>query len=59
MDPPKTIARENDYGNRKILEALEIKKAKCNKKIKLLKRYEDTLVKTNAWTPLLANVNEI
>ena len=59
MDPSKTIARENDYGNRKILEALEIKKAKCNKKIKLLKRYEDTLVKTNAWTPLLANVNEI
>ena len=59
MDPPKTIARENDYGNRKILEALEIKKAKCNKNIKFLNGYEDNLVKTNVWTPLLANVNKI
>ena len=30
----KTIARENDYRKRKIREALEIKKAKYNKKIR-------------------------
>ena len=31
---PKTIARENDYRRRKIRKALEIKKAKYNKKDK-------------------------
>ena len=44
---PKTIARENDYRTRKIREALEIKKAKYNKKIKILNRDEGNLVKTN------------
>ena len=53
----KTIARENDYRRRKIREALEIKKAQYNKKIKVLNRDEDNLVKTNTWTPLLANIN--
>ena len=43
----KTIARENDYRKRKIREALEIKKAKYNKKIKVLNRDEGNLVKTN------------
>ena len=56
---PKTIARENDYRKRKIWEALEIKKAKYNKKIKVLNREEGNLVKTNTWTPLLANINEM
>ena len=56
---PKIIARENDYGKGKIREALEIKKAKYNKKIKALNRDEGNLIKTNAWTPLLANINEI
>ena len=55
----KAIARENDYRKRKIREALEIKKAKCNKKVKVLNRDEGNLVKTNTWTPLLANVNEM
>ena len=55
----KTIARENDYRKRKIREALEIKKAKYNKKIKVLNRDEGNLFKTNTWTPLLANINEI
>ena len=54
---PKTIARENDYRRRKIREALEIKKAKYNKKIKVLNRDEGNLVRTNTWTPLLANIN--
>ena len=56
---PKTIARENDYRKRKIREALEIKKAKYNKKIKVLNRDEGNLVSTNTWTPLLANINDI
>ena len=53
---PKTIARENDYRKRKIWEALEIKKTKYNKKIKAPNKDEDNLVKTNTWTPLLANI---
>ena len=56
---PKTIAREDDYKKRKIREALEIKKAKFNQKIKVLNRDEGNLVKTNTWTPLLANINEM
>ena len=46
MDPPKKH-RENDYRKRKIQEALEIKKAKYNKKIKVLNRDEGNLVKSN------------
>ena len=56
---PKTIAREKDYRKRKIREALEIKKAKFNQKIKVLNRDEGSLVKTNIWTPILANINEM
>ena len=41
---PKTIARENDYRKRKIREALETKKAKYNKRIKVLNRDEGNLV---------------
>ena len=50
---------QTDYGNIKIREALEIKKAKYNKKVKVLNRDECNLVKTNTWTPLLANINEM
>ena len=56
---PKTIARENDYRKRKTREALEIKKAKYIKKIKVLQRDEGNLVKTNTWTSLLASINEM
>ena len=56
---PKTIARENDYTRRKIQEALEIKKSKYNKMIKVLNRDEGNLVRTNTWTPLLANINDM
>ena len=54
---PKTITRESNYGRRKIREALEIKKSKYNKKVKGLNRDEGNLVRTNTWTPLLANIN--
>ena len=30
-----------------------------HKKVKVLNRYEGNLVKTNTWTPLLANINEM
>ena len=53
------MARENDYRKRKIWEALKIKNEKCNKKIKVLNWDEVNLVKTNTWTPLLANVDEM
>ena len=56
---PKTIAREKDYRKRKIREAQEIKRAKFNHNIKVLNRDEGNLVKTNSWTPLLANINEM
>ena len=56
---PKTISRENDYRKRKIREALEIKKANYNEKIKVPNRDEGNLVKTNASTPLLANINDM
>ena len=55
----KIIAKEKDYRKRKIREALEIKKAKFNKKIKVLNRDEGSLVKTNTWKPLLVNINEM
>ena len=51
---PKTRVRENNYRKRKIREALEIKKAKYNKKVKVINRDEG-----NTWTPLLANTSEI
>ena len=51
--------KEKNYRKRKIREALEIKKTKFNKKIKVLNKDEGNLVKTNTWTPLLANINEM
>ena len=56
---PKSIATKNDYRKREILEALEIKKAKYNERIKVLNRDEGNLVKTDTWTPPLANINEL
>ena len=50
---------ERTIVERKIREALEIKKAKYNKKMKVLNIDEGNLVKTNTWTPLLANINEM
>ena len=38
---------------------LEIKEAKYGKTIKVLNRNESNLVKTNTWTQLLTNINEM
>ena len=50
---------ERTIVERKIREALEIKKAKYNKKMKVLNIDEGNLVKTNTWTPQLANINDM
>ena len=50
---------ERTIVERKIREALEIEKAKYNKKMKVLNIDEGNLVKTNTWTPLLANINDM
>ena len=56
---PKTMARESDYGKIKIREEREIKKVKYNKTINFLNRDESNLVKTNTWTPLFVNINNV
>ena len=54
----KTLSTEHQYHRRKIRESLEIKKAKTNKRRKVLNCDEGNLVKTNAWTPLFAKLTE-
>ena len=48
---PKTLSTKQRYHRRKIRKSLEIKKAKTNKRRKVLNRDEGNLVKTNTWTP--------
>ena len=55
---PKTLSTEQQYRRRKIRESLEIKKAKTNKKRKVLNHDEGNLVKTNTWIPLFAKLTE-
>ena len=55
---PKTLSTEQQYHRRKIWESLEIKKAKTNKRRRVLIRDEENLVKTNTWTPIFANQTE-
>ena len=56
--PPKTLSTEQQYHRRKVGESLEIKKAKTNKRRKVLNRNERNLVKKNTWTPLFAKLTE-
>ena len=55
---PKTLSTEQQYHRRKIRESLEIKKAKTNKRRKVLNRDEGNLVKTDTLTPLFAKLTE-
>ena len=55
---PKTLSTEQQYHRQKIRESLEIKKAKTNKRRKVLNRDEGNLVKTNTWTPLFVKLTE-
>ena len=52
---PKALSTEQQYHRQKIRESLEIKRAKTNKRRKVLNRDERNIVKTNTWTPLFAN----
>ena len=55
---PKTLSTEQQCHKGKIRESLEIKKAKTNKRRKVLNRNEGNIVKTNTWTPLFAKLTE-
>ena len=55
---PKTLSTEHQYHRRKIKESLEIKKAKTNKRRKVLNSDEGNFVKRNKWTPLFAKLTE-
>ena len=54
----KTLLTEQQYHRRKIRESLEIKKAKTNKRRKVLNCDDRNLVKTNTWTPLFVKLTE-
>lgn len=52
----KAISRETNYRQRKIREALEVRKAKLDENIKSLNRVEGNLVRKDTWTPLLVKI---
>ena len=56
---PKTLSRESRYKSRKIREPLEIIRSKCNSSKLNIYRDDGNFVKTNTWTPLLRNINDL
>ena len=56
---PKTLSREARHKSRKIRESLEIKRSKCDSSKSNINRDDGNLVKTNTWTPLLRNINDV
>ena len=54
----KTLSTEQQYHRWKIWEPLEVKKAKANKRRKVLNGNEGNLVKTNTWTSIFAKLTE-
>ena len=56
---PKTLSREARYKNRKIRESLEIKRSKCDSSKLNINCDDGNFVKTNTWTPLLRNINDL
>ena len=53
---PKNLSPEQQCHRQKIRESLEIKKAKMNKRRKVLNRDEGNLVKTKTWTSLFVKL---
>ena len=53
---PKFLSTEQQYHRRKTRRSLEIKKAKTNKRRKVLKHDEGNLVNTNTWIPLFSKL---
>ena len=59
MDKPQNFVNRTAVSQTKNKrESLEIKKAKTNKRRKVLNHDEGNLVKTNTWTPLFAKLTE-
>ena len=56
---PKTLSTEARYKRRKIRESLEIIRSKCNSSKLNINGDDGNFVKTNTWTPLLRNVNDL
>ena len=56
---PNTLSRETRYKSRKIRESLEIIRSKCNSSKLNINRDDGSFVKTNKWTPLLRNINDL
>ena len=56
---PKDIIKEARYKSRKIRESLEIKRSKRNSCKSNINRDDGKFVKTNTWTPLLRNINDL
>ena len=56
---PKTLSREARYKNKTIRESLEIKRSKWNSRKSNIIRDDGNFIKTNTWTPLLRNINDL
>ena len=56
---PKTLSREAIYKSREIRESQEIIRSKCNSSKLNVNRVDGSFVKTNTWTPLLRNINDL
>ena len=56
---PKTLSREARYKSIKIRESLEIKRSKYNSSKSNIKHDDGNFDKTNRWTPLLRNINNL
>ena len=56
---PKTLSREARYKSRTMRESLEIKRSKCDSSKSNINQDDDNFVKTNTWTPLLRNINNL
>ena len=58
MDSLTGKTPEQQYHRLKVRESLEIKKAKTNKRRKVLNRDEGNLFKTSTWIPLFAKLTQ-
>ena len=56
---PKTLSREARCKGRKIRESNEIKRSVCDSSKSNINRDDSNFVKTNIWTPLLRNINDL
>ena len=55
----KTLSGEIRYKSRKIRESLEIVRSECNSSKLNINRDDGNFAKTNTWTPLWRNINDL